>query len=88
LELITFFTATGTKSVNAWAIPAGTPAPQAAGKVHSDMERGFIRAEVVAFDDLEALGSFAAVKEHGKLRVEGRGYTVQDGDIIHFRFNV
>jgi GTP-binding protein YchF len=88
LDLITFFTATGTKSVNAWAIPAGTTAPVAAGKVHSDMERGFIRAEVVAFDDLKTLNSFAAARERGKLRVEGRSYVVQDGDIVHFRFNV
>jgi GTP-binding protein YchF len=88
LELITFFTATGTKTVQAWAIPIGTTAPQAAGKVHSDMERGFVRAEVVAFDDLHRLGSFAAAREHGLLRVEGRNYVVRDGDIIHFRFNV
>jgi GTP-binding protein YchF len=88
LNLITFFTATGTKSVNAWAVPAGTTAPQAAGKVHSDMERGFIRAEVVSFEDLERQGSFAAAREQGLLRVEGRDYVVQDGDTIHFRFNV
>jgi GTP-binding protein YchF len=88
LDLITFFTATGTKTVQAWAIPAGTKAPQAAGKVHSDMERGFIRAEVVSFEDLWAQGSFSAVKEHGLLRVEGHDYVVQDGDIVHFRFNV
>jgi GTP-binding protein YchF len=88
LDLITFFTATGTKSVNAWAIPAGTTAPQAAGQVHSDMERGFIRAEVVAFDALKELGSFASAREHGQLRVEGREYVVQDGDVVHFRFNV
>jgi ribosome-binding ATPase YchF (GTP1/OBG family) len=88
LDLITFFTATGTKSVNAWAIQAGTTAPRAAGQVHSDMERGFIRAEVVAFEALKELGSFAAAREHGQLRVEGRDYVVQDGDIVHFRFNV
>jgi GTP-binding protein YchF len=88
LNLITFFTATGTKSVNAWAIVAGSMAPTAAGQVHSDMEKGFIRAEVVAFDDLEALGSFAAVREQGRLSIHGRSYVVQDGDIIHFRFNV
>jgi ribosome-binding ATPase YchF (GTP1/OBG family) len=74
--------------VNAWAVPAGTTAPAAAGKVHSDMERGFIRAEVIAFEDLQSLGSFAAVREHGKLAVQGRDYVVQDGDVIHFRFNV
>jgi GTP-binding protein YchF len=88
LDLITFFTATGTKSLNAWAIRSGSTAPMAAGKVHSDMERGFIRAEVIAFKDLRELESFAAVREHGRLRVEGRSYVVQDGDIIHFRFNV
>jgi GTP-binding protein YchF len=88
LNLITFFTATGTKSVNAWAVPAGSTAPTAAGQVHSDMEKGFIRAEVVAFKDLEALGSFSAVREQGRLSIEGRSYVVQDGDIIHFRFNV
>ncbi len=87
LNLITFFTATGTRAVQAWAVPIGTRAPQAAGKIHSDMERGFIRAEVVAFDDLKELGSFAAAKEHGRLRIEGRDYVVQDGDVIHFRFN-
>jgi GTP-binding protein YchF len=88
LDLITFFTATGTKSVNAWALRSGTAAPQAAGQVHSAMERGFIRAEVVAFDALQELGSFGAAREHGQLRVEGREYVVQDGDIVHFRFNV
>jgi len=88
LDLITFFTATGTKTVQAWAIPAGTTAPQAAGKVHSDMARGFIRAQVVAFDELKSAGSFASVREHGKLRTEGREYIVQDGDVVHFLFNV
>lgn len=88
LDLITFFTATGTMEVRAWAIPAGTPAIEAAGRIHSDMERGFIRAEVVSFLDLDALGSFSAVREKGRLRLEGRDYIVQDGDVIHFRFNV
>jgi GTP-binding protein YchF len=88
LGLITFFTATGTKAVQAWAIPQGTIASAAAGHVHSDMERGFIRAEVVSYDDLKQLGSFAAAKEHGKLRIEGRSYVVHDGDVVHFRFNV
>jgi GTP-binding protein YchF len=88
LGLITFFTATGTRAVQAWPILEGTTALEAAGQIHSDMERGFIRAEVVAFDDLKALGSFAAVREHGRLRVEGRNYVVRDGDIVHFRFNV
>jgi len=86
LGLITFFTATGTRTVQAWAIPQGMTAPAAAGRVHSDMERGFIRAEVIAFDDLRVCGSFAAVREQGRLRVEGRSYIVQDGDIVHFRF--
>ncbi len=88
LGLITFFTATGTKAVQAWSIQAGTTAVQAAGKVHSDMERGFIRAEVIHFSDLEKWGAFAAVREKGLLHVEGRDYVVQDGDVIHFRFSV
>ena len=88
LGLITFFTATGTKTVQAWAIPEGTKAPQAAGKIHSDMERGFIRAEVVSFEDLRQYGTFAAVKEHGLQRVEGHDYVIAEGDIVHFRFNV
>jgi GTP-binding protein YchF len=88
LGLLTFFTATGNKTVQAWSVPAGTRAPQAAGQVHSDMERGFIRAEVTHFQDLEALGTFGAVQAKGLLHVEGRDYVVQDGDIIHFRFNV
>jgi GTP-binding protein YchF len=72
----------------AWPVPRGTPAPRAAGKIHSDMERGFIRAEVVHWDDLVELGSEARCKEQGKLRVEGRSYVIQDGDVVHFRFNV
>ena len=87
LDLHTFFTATGTKTVQAWAVPRGTTAILCAGKIHSDMERGFIRAEVVAFDDLNSAGSFAAAKEQGRLRLEGRDYIVQDGDVVHFRFN-
>ena len=88
LQLITFFTATGTKTVQAWAVASDTKASQAAGKIHSDMERGFIRAEVASFENLRACGSFAAVRERGLLCVEGRNYVVQDGDVIHFRFNV
>lgn len=88
LNLITFFTATGGKTVQAWAIPAGTTAPRAAGKIHSDMERGFIRAEVVSFADLHEAGSFAEARHRGRLRTEGRDYVVQDGDVIHFLFNV
>lgn len=86
LDLVTFFTATGEKVCRAWTIRRGTKAPQAAGKVHTDMERGFIRAEVVAFPDLDAAGSFPALRERGLLRLEGREYVVQDGDVIHFRF--
>jgi GTP-binding protein YchF len=88
LNLITFFTATGSKEVRAWPIPRGTTAGDAAGRIHSDIQRGFIRAEVVPFDVLDSLGSFAAVREKGLLRLEGREYVIQDGDIVHFRFNV
>ena len=87
LSLHTYFTA-GEKEVRAWTIPKGAFAPQAAGVIHSDFEKGFIRAEVIAFDDYKALGSEQKVKEAGKIRVEGKGYTVQDGDVMHFRFNV
>ncbi len=88
LSLVTFFTTTGGKEVRAWTVVAGTKAPQAAGKVHSDMERGFIRAEVVSFHDLVAAGSLAVARERGQVRVEGRDYVVQDGDVVHFRFAV
>ncbi len=87
LDLITYFTA-GEKEVRAWTIKRGTKAPQAAGKIHSDFERGFIRAEVMPWDVLVELGSEAAVKAKGLLRVEGKEYVVQDGDVMHFRFNV
>ena len=87
LGLATYFTA-GEKEVRAWTFKQGTKAPQAAGIIHSDFERGFIRAEVVSFEDLMAAGSLAKSKENGKLRLEGKEYVVQDGDIIHFRFNV
>jgi len=87
LDLITYFTA-GEPEVHAWTIDRGTKAPQAAGKIHSDFERGFIRAEVMKCDDLFELGSEQAVKGAGKLAVEGKDYVVQDGDIMHFRFNV
>ena len=87
LDLISFLT-TGEDEVRAWPIRRGTTAVKAAGKVHSDIERGFIRAEVVAYDDFIALGSEAKCREAGKLRLEGKDYVVQDGDIIHFRFNV
>ena len=88
LCLITFFTATGEKEVRAWPVPQGTKAPQAAGKVHTDMEHGFIRAEVVAYDDLVRSGTFSVARDKGLVRVEGKDYVVQDGDIVHFRFHV
>lgn len=87
LHLITFFTA-GPKEVHAWTVKGGTLAPQAAGVIHTDFEKGFIRAEIIRFIDLDRLGSEAAVKENGALHVEGRDYVVQDGDIVFFRFNV
>jgi ribosome-binding ATPase YchF (GTP1/OBG family) len=87
LSLHTFFTA-GQKEVRAWTIPVGSLAPQAAGVIHTDFEKGFIRAEVICFDDYINLGSETRVKEAGKMRVEGKNYTVKDGDIIHFLFNV
>jgi ribosome-binding ATPase len=87
MNLISFFT-TGEDEVRAWTITRGTAARQAAGKIHSDIERGFIRAEVIAFDDFIVHGSEAKCKEAGKLRLEGKDYAVKDGDIIHFRFAV
>lgn len=87
LGLMSFLTA-GKPEVRAWTITKGTKAPKAAGKIHSDIERGFIRAEVVSFDDLMALGSMQAAKENGKIRSEGKDYIMQDGDIVLFRFNV
>jgi ribosome-binding ATPase YchF (GTP1/OBG family) len=87
LELSTYFTA-GEKETRAWTIPKNSKAPQAAGAIHSDFEKGFIRAEVYCLEDLEKYKTEAAIKEAGKLRVEGKDYVVQDGDIMHFRFNV
>jgi GTP-binding protein YchF len=87
LDLITYFTA-GEKEVRAWTVRKGSKAPQAAGVIHSDFEKGFIRAEVIKYADFVRLGSEAAVKEAGKMGVEGKEYVVQDGDIMHFRFNV
>jgi ribosome-binding ATPase len=87
LKLDTYFTA-GVKEVRAWTIRKGMTAPQAAGVIHSDFEKGFIRAEVMKYEDFTTLGSEAAVKEAGKFKVEGKEYIVQDGDIMHFRFNV
>jgi len=83
----TYFTA-GEKEVRAWTVPVGATAPQAAGVIHSDFENGFIRAEVIAYDDYVRFGSEAKVKESGKMRVEGKEYLVKDGDVMHFRFNV
>ena len=87
LNLETYFTA-GVKEVRAWTIPVGATAPQAAGVIHTDFEKGFIRAEVIAYNDYVTFGSEAKVKEAGKMRVEGKEYIVKDGDVMHFRFNV
>lgn len=87
LGLMSFLTA-GVQEVRAWTIKKGTKAPQAAGKIHSDIERGFIRAEIVSYDDLVACGSEAAAKEKGLFRLEGKDYIMQDGDVVNFRFNV
>jgi len=87
LRLATYFTA-GVQEVRAWTITQGMLAPQAAGVIHTDFEKGFIRAEVIRYDDFISLGSEAACKEAGKMAVQGKDYTVQDGDIMHFRFNV
>ena len=87
LKLATYFTA-GVQEVRAWTITQGFTAPQAAGVIHTDFEKGFIRAEVIKYHDFVSLGSEAACKEAGKLGVEGKTYIVQDGDIMHFRFNV
>ena len=87
LGYISFLTA-GEDEVRAWTITRGTKAPRAAGKVHTDIERGFIRAEVVAFNDLKTSGTMAAAKEKGLVRIEGKEYTMQDGDVTFFRFNV
>ncbi|MBD3638767.1 MAG: redox-regulated ATPase YchF [Crocinitomicaceae bacterium] len=87
LDLQTYFTA-GVKEVRAWTVPVGATAPEAAGVIHSDFEKGFIRAEVIKYNDFVELGSELAVKEAGKLKVEGKGYVVEDGDIMHFRHNV
>ena len=87
LGLISYLTA-GPEEVRAWTITRGTKAPQAAGKIHSDFERGFIRAEVIAFDDLISCGNMVAAKEQGLVRSEGKEYVMKDGDIVLFRFNV
>ncbi len=87
LGLRTFFTA-GPKESRAWTVPTGATAPRAAREIHTDFERGFIKAEVIAYPDYDTLGSEAAAREAGKLRIEGKEYVVADGDVIHFRFNV
>jgi hypothetical protein len=87
LNLITYFTA-GEKEVRAWTVRKGATAPEAAGVIHSDFEKGFIRAEAYHCSDIELLGSEAVIKEKGKLRIEGKDYIVTDGDVLHFRFNV
>ena len=87
LGLISFLTA-GPKEVRAWTIKIGTKAPQAAGKIHSDIEKGFIRAEVIHFDDLKECGGYSKAKEKGLLRLEGKEYIMKDGDVVEFRFNV
>ena len=87
LNLYTYFTA-GVQEVRAWTIHQGWKAPQAAGVIHTDFEKGFIKAEVISYDDLVLYGSEAACREAGKLRIEGKEYIVKDGDVMHFRFNV
>ncbi len=88
LDLITFFTATGGKELRAWTVKRGSTAIDAAGQVHTDMARGFIRAEVIGADQLVQIGSLATARDKGLLRLEGRDYVVQDGDVIHFRFSI
>jgi len=87
LGLVSFFT-TVSSELKAWTIPGGTPAPKAAGKVHSDMEKGFIRAEVISYSDLESCGNLGEARKRGLLRTEGKNYIVQDGDVVTFLFNV
>ena len=87
LDLLTFFTATGTQVVRAWTLERGQTAYDAAGKVHTDMQRGFIRAEVISYPDLMSAGDFATARQQGMVRLEGKEYLVQDGDILHIRFS-
>ena len=87
LHLITFFTV-GPKEARAWTVEKGSKAPQAAGEIHSDFERGFIRAETIAYDDYVALNGEVGARDAGKLRQEGKEYVVKDGDVLHFKFNV
>ena len=86
LQLITFFTS-GPKETKAWTVKSGSFAPQAAGKIHTDFEKGFIRAETINYDKLDELGSYTVAKDTGKIRSEGRDYLVEDGDVMNFRFN-
>jgi GTP-binding protein YchF len=88
LKLVTFFTATGGREVRSWTVVKGASALEAAGKIHTDMQKGFIRAEVIAYVELIAAGSFATAREKGVMRLEGRDYVIQEGDVVHFRFNV
>ena len=85
LHLVTFFTA-GPKESRAWTVTSGSRAPQAAGVIHTDFERGFIRAETIGYDDYVTLGGEAGARDAGKLRLEGKDYVVADGDVMHFRF--
>ena len=85
LHLVTFFTA-GPKEARAWTVTPGSKAPQAAGVIHTDFERGFIRAETIAYDDYVSLGGEAGARDAGKMRLEGKDYVVADGDVMHFRF--
>jgi ribosome-binding ATPase YchF (GTP1/OBG family) len=87
LHLITFFTV-GPKEARAWTVEKGSKAPRAAGEIHTDFERGFIRAETIAYDDYVALNGEAGARDAGKLRQEGKEYVVKDGDVLHFKFNV
>jgi hypothetical protein len=87
LDLISFFTIISNE-VRAWTIKKGTPALEAAGHIHSDMQKGFIRAEVISFQSLIDAGSYSAAKKKGTVRLEGKAYEVQDGDVVQFRFNV
>ena len=87
LNLFSYFTA-GPKEVRAWAIQKGSNAPEAAGKIHTDFQKGFIKAEIISYEDYIKYEGEVAAKENGKLRLEGKEYIVQDGDVIHFKFNV
>ena len=87
LGLQTFLTA-GPKEARAWTIPVGATAPEAAGVIHTDFQRGFIKAEVVSYDELVEAGSMAEAKARGKVRIEGKDYVMRDGDVVEFRFNV